>query len=97
MTFQLVLGTRFGAAADPETLLYLARRIPKGYEWAAFGIGRLAFTMLAASFVSGGHVRIGMEDTLYLSKGELVKSNAHLVEKAVDIVQKLGGGIGFTR
>ena len=47
--------------------------------------------MLAASFVSGGHVRIGMEDTLYLSKGELVKSNAHLVEKAVDIVQKLGG------
>ena len=91
LTFQLVLGTRFGAAADPETLLYLARRIPKGYEWAAFGIGRLAFPMLAASFVSGGHVRIGMEDTLYLSKGELVKSNAHLVEKAVDIVQKLGG------
>lgn len=91
MTFQLVLGTRFGASADTETLLYLARRIPRGYEWAAFGIGRLAFPTLAASFVSGGHVRIGMEDTLYLSKGELVRSNAHLVEKAVDIVQKLGG------
>lgn len=91
MTFQLVLGTRYGASADTETLLYLAKRIPPGYEWAAFGIGRLSFPTLAASFVSGGHVRTGMEDTLYLSKGELVRSNAHLVEKAVDIVQKLGG------
>jgi uncharacterized protein (DUF849 family) len=89
--FQLVLGTRFGASADPETLVYLANRLPKGSVWAAFGIGRLAFPTLAVSYAAGGHVRTGMEDTLYVSKGELVRSNAQLVEKAVDIVQKLGG------
>jgi uncharacterized protein (DUF849 family) len=89
--FNFVLGVRYGAAADPQTLVYLVSRLPKDAQWTAFGIGRTAFPMLAVSYAMGGHVRIGMEDTLYINKGELVKSNRELVEKAVDIVQKLGG------
>lgn len=91
LLFNFVLGVRYGAAADPQTLVYLVSRLPKDAQWTAFGIGRMAFPMLAVSYVTGGHVRIGMEDTLYINKGELVKSNRELVERAVDIVQKLGG------
>lgn len=89
--FQLVLGVRFGAAADIPTLQYLSSRIPAGCPWAAFGVGRMAFPILAAAYVLGGHCRVGMEDSLYIRSGELVKSNAQLVERGVDIIQKLGG------
>lgn len=90
---QMVLGVRFGAVANPETMAYLAGQLPKDTEWAAFGIGRMAFPMLAQAFLLGGHVRIGMEDTAYIRKGEHCSSNAQLVEKAVSIIDSLGGSI----
>ena len=90
---QLVLGVRYGAVADPATLLYYAARLPQDCIWAAFGIGRMAFPMLAQSFLLGGHVRVGLEDGVYLRRGVLARDNADLVEKGVDIVQKLGGTI----
>lgn len=89
--FQFVMGINFGSAANYQTLAYLVSQLPAESEWAAFGIGKNAFRMLALSFLMGGHVRIGMEDTVYIDKGELCKSNAQLVEKGVDIVEKLGG------
>jgi uncharacterized protein (DUF849 family) len=89
--FQLVLGVRYGAVANPETLFYLRSQLPPDAIWAAFGIGRMAFPMLAQAFLLGGHVRIGMEDTVYLDKGRLVRDNAELVEKAAGIVASLGG------
>jgi len=84
---QLVLGVRFGAVA------YLVSQLPEGTEWAAFGIGRMAFPMLAQAYLLGGHVRIGKEDTAYIGKGEHCRSNAQLMEKAVSIIDSLGGGI----
>ncbi|MQY43968.1 3-keto-5-aminohexanoate cleavage protein [Epibacterium sp. SM1969] len=90
---QMVLGVRFGAVANPETMAFLVSQLPEGTEWAAFGIGRMAFPMLAQAFLLGGHVRIGMEDTAYIRKGENCTSNAQLVEKAVSIVDDLGGTI----
>lgn len=90
---QMVLGVRFGAVSNPETMMFLVSQLPKGTEWAAFGIGRMAFPMLAQAFLLGGHVRIGMEDTAYIRKGEHCRSNAQLVEKAVSIVDSLGGAI----
>lgn len=90
---QMVLGVRFGAVANSETMAYLASQLPAGTEWAAFGIGRAAFPMLAQSYLLGGHVRIGMEDTAYIRKGEHCTSNAQLVEKAVSIIDSLGGTI----
>lgn len=89
--FQLVLGIPFSAAANPETLAYLASQLPQGCEWAAFGIGRFSFPAVALSHLLGGHVRVGLEDNIYISKGVPASSNAQLVEKAVRIVQDLGG------
>lgn len=90
---QMVLGVRFGAVANPETMAYLVSQLPAGSEWAAFGIGRMAFPMLAQAFLLGGHCRIGMEDTAYIDRGEHCRSNAQLVEKAIRIIRDLGGDI----
>jgi uncharacterized protein (DUF849 family) len=88
-----VLGVRYGAMADSHTMMYFVQRLPRDAQWTAFGIGRQAFPMLAQSFLLGGHVRIGMEDTVYLDKGVLAPGNAALVERAVAIVESLGGNI----
>ena len=79
---QMVLGVRFGAVANPQTMSYLVSQLPQGSDWAAFGIGRMAFPMLAQAYLLGGHVRIGMEDTAYISRGEHCRSNAKKVKKA---------------
>ena len=91
--FQVVLGVRYGAVADPQTLAYYAARLPKDSVWAAFGIGRMEYPMLAQSWLLGGHVRVGLEDNVYIRKGVLARDNAELVEKAVTLVETLGGSI----
>lgn len=93
LLWQIVLGVRYGAMADTQTMMYLASRLPAGAQWTAFGIGRMAFPMMAQSFLLGGHVRVGMEDTVYLDRGVLTPGNAALVEKGVRIVESLGGRI----
>jgi uncharacterized protein (DUF849 family) len=91
--FQIVLGIRYGAVANPETLLYMKSQLPADALWAAFGIGRHEFPMLAQAFLLGGHVRVGLEDNVYIRKGVLARDNAELVEKAVTLVETLGGSI----
>jgi uncharacterized protein (DUF849 family) len=91
--FQIVLGVRYGAIATPETLTYMKSILPAGRPWSAFGIGRWEFPMLAQAWLLGGHVRVGMEDNIYLEKGVLAESNAALVQKAVRILTELGGTI----
>lgn len=91
--FQIVLGVRYGAIATPETLMYMKTLLPGGSHWGAFGIGRWEFPMLAQTWLLGGHVRVGLEDNIYLEKGVLAESNAILVSKAVRIVNELGGTI----
>jgi 3-dehydrocarnitine:acetyl-CoA trimethylamine transferase len=88
--FQIVLGVSYGAAATPETLIYLRNLLPPGSIWAAFGIGPHAYPMLAQSLLLGGHVRVGLEDNYYLEKGVKAPHNAALVEKAVSIMRSLG-------
>ena len=89
--FQIVMGVKYGALSTPETLVYLKSILPAACEWAAFGLGRMEFPMVAQSFLLGGHVRVGFEDNVYIRKGELARDNAHLVERAVRIIQDLGG------
>lgn len=91
--FSFVLGVNYGFGATPETLIYVKSMLPSQATWTAFGIGRHSFPMLAQSFLLGGHVRVGLEDNVYLEKGMLAPSNAALVEKARRIVQDLGGTI----
>jgi len=88
--FQIVLGASYGASASTETMLYMRNLLPQGMQWAAFGIGRSEFPMLAQALILGGHGRVGMEDNLYLSAGELAPDNASLVRKGVSIMQSLG-------
>lgn len=90
---QMVLGVRFGAVANPATMAYLVGQLPEGTEWAAFGIGRSAFPMLAQAWLLGGHIRIGMEDTAHIAKGQHCESNAQLVTKAARIIGDLGGAL----
>jgi uncharacterized protein (DUF849 family) len=87
------LGVKYGFSATPETLLYARSLLPAGATWAAFGIGRAEFPMVAQSWLLGGHVRVGLEDNIYLEKGVLAKGNAELVSKAVDILDQLGGRV----
>jgi uncharacterized protein (DUF849 family) len=89
--FQVVTGVKYGAAATPAALNYLSSLFPVGALWSAFGVGRHEYPMLANSFLNGGHVRVGMEDNVYISKGELCRDTAQLVTKARQIVELLGG------
>ena len=92
-----VMGVRYGFQASPETVLYARNLLPPDAEFTAIGIGKAAFTAVAQSYLAGGHVRVGLEDTVYLSRGQLASSNAALVEKARRIVEDLGGQIATPR
>jgi uncharacterized protein (DUF849 family) len=92
-----VMGVKYGFAATPETLLYARNLLPAGATWSAFGIGRFEFPIVAQSWIAGGHVRVGLEDNLYISKGVLAESNAVLVSRAREIVCSLGGEIATAR
>ena len=92
-----VMGVRYGFQASPETVLYARNLLPADAEFTAIGIGKAAFTAVAQSYLAGGHVRVGLEDTVYLSRGQLAPSNAALVEKARRIVEDLGGQIATPR
>lgn len=88
--FDFVLGVPGACPADLRNLLRMIESLPSGATWTASGIGRHEFEMAAYAILLGGHVRVGMEDNIYLSKGVLAKSNAELVEKAARIAKELG-------
>ncbi|MFZ4452789.1 3-keto-5-aminohexanoate cleavage protein [Salibacterium aidingense] len=92
MLFQFCLGIPWGAAADAETIAYMKSRIPDNSSWAAFGIGAQQMPIVAESVLQGGNARVGLEDNLYLKKGVLA-TNEQLTDKAVDIIQSLGGEV----
>jgi uncharacterized protein (DUF849 family) len=89
----VVLGVKYGFPATPDALFFARSMLPKDAPWTAFGVGRNAFPMLLQSYLLGGHVRIGMEDTIKWSKTRLVKSNAELVERAKWYIESLGGSV----
>jgi uncharacterized protein (DUF849 family) len=88
--FQMVMGIRYGFAGDMETLLYARNQLPAAARWAAMGISRMSLPTVAMASILGGHVRVGLEDNLYIRKGEFATSNAALVERAVQILDLLG-------
>ena len=87
--YQLCLGIPWGAPFNTETMAYQKSQLPEGAVWAAFGIGRNEFPAVAQAVLLGGHVRVGLEDNLYLDKG-VFASNGTLVERAVKMVEILG-------
>lgn len=89
--YTLVLGVRYALPFSPEAIAFARTLLPAGAQWSAFGIGRHAFPAVAQAYLMGGNVRIGLEDTIYLDRGVLARSNADLVRKARRIVEDLGG------
>jgi uncharacterized protein (DUF849 family) len=88
-----VMGVKYGFQFSPETVAYARDRLPPGAAFTAIGLGRNAFPAVAASYLAGGHIRVGLEDAPYLSKDVLAPSNAAMVLKARRIVEDLGGRI----
>jgi uncharacterized protein (DUF849 family) len=88
--YSVVMGVRYGFSASPETLMYARNLLPPGATWTGFGIGRSALPMVAQAWLLGGNVRVGMEDTVYIAKGEHVRSNGQLVRAARELLNDLG-------
>ena len=90
--FQLCLGIPNASPATPEIMTVMRNMLPENARWAAFGIARWEFQMVAQSVNLGGHIRVGLEDNLYLSKG-VFASNGQLVDRAVSIVREIGADV----
>ncbi|MGO0059827.1 3-keto-5-aminohexanoate cleavage protein [Brevibacillus fluminis] len=88
--FQFVLGAPGGIAATVENLVFLKGLLPADATWSAFGIGRMHLPILYATLAMGGHVRVGMEDNIYYSRGVLAESNAAFVARTKRTVAELG-------
>jgi uncharacterized protein (DUF849 family) len=73
-------------------MMAFAQDLPAGCVWSGFGISRMEMPMLAQAMLLGGNLRVGLEDNLYLSRG-VFASNAQLVDRAVEIVDRLGGRV----
>ncbi|MFE9175189.1 3-keto-5-aminohexanoate cleavage protein [Streptomyces sp. NPDC007126] len=90
--FQLCMGIPWGAPADPGVLQSMVNMLPDGARWASFALGRMQMPWVAQSILLGGHVRVGLEDNLYLGKGNKA-TNAQLVERAVSITESIGARV----
>lgn len=86
---QLCMGIPWGAPDDLNTFMAMVNNVPSHWTFSAFSIGRNAMAYPAAAVLAGGNVRVGLEDNLYVGKGQLA-TNAQLVEKAVNVIESMG-------
>jgi uncharacterized protein (DUF849 family) len=87
--FQLCMGTKMGVPATPRDAGYLSESLPGGTTWSIFGVGAAHFPMAAMGVLLGGHVRVGLEDNVYMKKGQLAKNNAELIQHTAKIIRDL--------
>ena len=89
---QLCMGIPWGAPDDLNTFMAMVNNVPASWTFSAFSIGRNAMAYPAAAVLAGGNVRVGLEDNLYVGKGQLA-TNAQLVDKAVNIIESMGARV----
>lgn len=89
---QLCMGVPWGAPDDLNTFMAMVNNIPEAWHWSAFALGRNEMPFVAAAVLAGGNVRVGLEDNLWLSKGELATNEA-LVARAVTIIEAMGSRV----
>ncbi|MDG1117058.1 MAG: 3-keto-5-aminohexanoate cleavage protein [Flavimaricola sp.] len=89
---QLCMGVPWGAPDDLNTLMAMVNNVPKDWTFSAFALGRHQMAYVAAAVLAGGNVRVGLEDNLWLGKGQLA-TNAQLVERAVGIIEGIGARV----
>lgn len=90
MHFSFVMGVNGGISGEMRDFLFMKESIPAGSTFSVAGIGRYEFPLATMSILSGGHVRVGFEDNIYVEKGVMAESNAVLVEKVVRLAKELG-------
>jgi uncharacterized protein (DUF849 family) len=90
---QLCLGIPWGAPASTESMQAMKQLLPAGAIWSAFGISRHQFPMVAQAVLLGGHVRVGLEDNLYLTRGQLSPGNGPMVERAARLIRELDADV----
>lgn len=90
--YQFCLGVPGGMAATVENLLYLVNHIPTNSTWSAFGIGKHHLPIMYAALALGGHIRVGLEDNVYFSKG-VPASNPQLVARAAEAIRLQGKSV----
>ena len=93
MHFDFVMGVNGGISGELRDFVFLRGSIPQDATYTVAGVGRFEFPLAIAAIVDGGHVRVGFEDNVFLSKGVLAKSNGELVEKVVRLAKELGRDI----
>lgn len=86
---QFVMIGKTGFSATPKALLYCLDELPPDWTWSVCALGRAELPIGALAMTLGGHVRVGFEDNIYLKRGELLRSNAQLVERVVTIAKAL--------
>jgi uncharacterized protein (DUF849 family) len=89
---QLCMGIPWGAPDDLNTYMAMVNNLPPNWTFSAFSIGRNALAYPAAAILAGGNVRVGLEDNLYIGKGQLA-TNGQLVEKAVSVIEGMGARV----
>ncbi|HML86000.1 MAG TPA: 3-keto-5-aminohexanoate cleavage protein, partial [Bacteroidales bacterium] len=90
MHFDFVMGVNGGISGELRDFVFLRGSLPSDATYTVAGVGRFEFPLAMAAIIDGGHVRVGMEDNVYISKGVLAKSNGELVEKVVRMAKELG-------
>ena len=93
LQFSIVLGVVGGAAATADNLMTIVRRLPPGAIWQIIAIGRANLDLTAIGLALGGNARAGMEDTLYLRKGEQTQGNNPLVARTIQLAKDLDRSI----
>ncbi len=89
---QLCMGVPWGAPDDLNTFMAMVNNVPEDWHWSAFSLGRNELPFVAAAVLAGGNVRVGLEDNLWLAKGQLATNEA-LVERAVTIIEAMGARV----
>ncbi len=89
---QLCMGVPWGAPDDLNTLMAMVNNVPDDWTFSAFSLGRSQMAYVAAAVLAGGNVRVGLEDNLWLGKGQLA-TNEQLVERAVGIIEAMGARV----
>mgnify|MGYP006286952321 CR=1 FL=1 len=88
--FDFVLGVPGGMGGRPENLDFLVDMIPDDSTWSVAGIGRHELPLAKKAVAMGGHVRVGLEDNIFIAKGELARGSWQLVEKVVEFAEDQG-------
>ena len=90
MHFDFVMGVNGGISGELRDFIFLRGSIPTDATYTVAGVGRYEFPLAVAAIIDGGHVRVGFEDNVFISKGVVAKSNGELVEKVVRLAKEFG-------